>query len=607
MVSDHDQFADGHQPISTNGNVANCAQDTVSSMYNYDIAYGSSSVFTQLYSEVLFCPSLRTVSIYDRLYEHFIGGLRSQMNLSTWLYELSYESDSEFRNFLTKGITNGFIIVNPYCEIGGYYCYNYSSALQGDAFHVVDSIIQDELSQEKYVISDDIPHCVHSMGAVPKKDGGYRIITDCKWPLGSSINNFMDDTVATFSYKSVDDVIELLFPGAYMATVDISSAYRSISVHPDQWDYQGLYWNLNGSPVHLKDTRICFGLRNAPFLFTRVSNFIVRCMARRGYHLVVNYVDDFIVLGDSFESCQQAQLELISLLGSLGFQVSWKKCSSPSTITRYLGIDIDSVSMQLSLPEDKLVKLRAELFFFKNKICATKRQLQRLCGILSHCSKVIKGARTFSRRIVDLLKGLGDGNPRICLHAEFQKDMQWWRDFATIFNGVACCISYNYGQGPVLFTDASQTGYGIHIAGDWQAGFFNSEVTPEFVYDTVYDHQHWFNIDTSSNNINELELIPVYLAMLRMSSKVHDCHVVCYTDNTQVLSNINKGISTNKYAMSILRQVFLICVTRNIHLTARHIAGEDNVIADYLSRLHTAHSIELSKFQLCCSELIETR
>ena len=32
-------------------------------------------------------------------------------------------------------------------------------------------------------------------------------------------------TCDTFSYKSVDDVCELMYPGCYMASVDISSAY----------------------------------------------------------------------------------------------------------------------------------------------------------------------------------------------------------------------------------------------------------------------------------------------------------------------------------------------------------------------------------------------
>ena len=593
----HGELPNTVRSISSNGESTKCLHTTMSSILKVDSAEGDLDISRTTSTNHL----LKTIPIYDRSYDHTIGGLRSQMNLSSWLHKLFYKDDLDLCLFLESGIRDGFIIVDRDCDFDSYYCHNYSSATHGSAFEYVDKIILNKLSQDKYIISEDVPHCVHSLGAVPKKDGGYRIITDCKQPLGLSINNFMEETTSSFSYNSIDDLVDMLYHGAYMANVDIASAYRSISVHPSQWAYQGLSWCINGVPVHLKDLRICFGLRNAPFLFTTVSNFIVRCMNRRGYHKIVNYLDDFIILAPDFESCQKAQSELIALLGSLGFLVSWKKCSSPSMETRFLGININSINMQLSLPEDKMSKLHNELSFFEHRSRATKRQLQRLCGILSHCSKLIKGARTFSRRVIELLKGLGEGNPIVKLNDEFIKDLDWWRKFAKTFNGVACCIEYNYGQGPILYTDTSQTGYGFYTPYDWQAGFFDSELVPYFVDNTQLCHHHWMNVDTNSTNINELEIIPVLLAIQRISSNIANRHVVLYTDNTQVMSNINTGVSTNKFTMTILRQIFWVCVTNNIHLTARHVHGSRNVIADYLSRICMDQHVDLGYFNLCCS------
>ena len=58
--------------------------------------------------------------------------------------------------------------------------------------------IHKELQQGKYVLSDAVPHCVHALGAIPKSGGGYQIITDCKRPLGQSINNHMLETLQIF-------------------------------------------------------------------------------------------------------------------------------------------------------------------------------------------------------------------------------------------------------------------------------------------------------------------------------------------------------------------------------------------------------------------------
>ena len=87
--------------------------------------------------------------------------------------------------------------------------------------------------------------------------------------------------------------------------------------------------------LYILDKRICFGLRSVPYSFSHISNFVVRCMARRGCHNVINYLDDFILVDDSSDFCQEAQMQLISLLGSFGFEVNWEKCSLPSNTCRY--------------------------------------------------------------------------------------------------------------------------------------------------------------------------------------------------------------------------------------------------------------------------------
>ena len=185
-------------PISSDAPITNCYVSTVSSIGQVDFENGNLPD-PLLYTDTHWCPSLRTVPIYDRSYDHYIGGLRSQMNLHTWLYELSFEEDDTLRQFLTDGISDGFKIVDTNCVIDGYHNDNYASALSGDAYSRVNATIKNELSEDKYVISDDIPYCVHSLGAVPKKDGNFRIITDCKRPLGASINNYMNETTHSFS------------------------------------------------------------------------------------------------------------------------------------------------------------------------------------------------------------------------------------------------------------------------------------------------------------------------------------------------------------------------------------------------------------------------
>ena len=302
---------------------------------------------------------------------HTIGGIKSQMNLRSWEYYLQFEQDDCKRSYLLDGITNGFAIVDYPSDIDHYCCENYASVLHTEAFEYVDNLISSEIAEGKYVIASTQQHCVHALGAIPKTDGSYLPITDCRRPEGLSINNHMETTFQNFNYITIDHVAANVTRGCTMASIDISAVYRSVSILHDQWTYQGINWPIQGELVPLLDARLSFGLRCAPFIFSEISNFVANTMERMGYKCVANYLDDFLVFGDTFEQCQQAQMAIIALLGDLGFYVSWKKCSTPDTCVRYLGILIDSIGMSLSLPEDKLVRLRAELEFFKDQSRAT--------------------------------------------------------------------------------------------------------------------------------------------------------------------------------------------------------------------------------------------
>lgn len=151
------------------------------------------------YVPVLVDYSLECATISD--FSHPVNSLGSQLNIPGWDHELAFENDDNLREYLTFGVKNGFLIVDENCDIPTYESPNYASVRTGEAHAFVDKLIRDELSKGKYVISSNKPHCVHGLGAVPKKEKNkWRPITDCKRPIGSSINSFMSDTCHNFCY-----------------------------------------------------------------------------------------------------------------------------------------------------------------------------------------------------------------------------------------------------------------------------------------------------------------------------------------------------------------------------------------------------------------------
>lgn len=166
-------------------------------------------------------------------------------------------------------------------------------------------------------------------------------------------------------------------------------------------------------------------------------------------------------------------------------------------------------------------------------------------------------------------------------------------------------ISYNYGCGPSFYTDSCIAGYGLWTSSDWQAGYFNATITPD-ISTLDPDHKHWMNVhvasEDSANNINVLELIPVWLCMKPNAHNWENLHVLCYTDNQSVFHMVNKGHSSNNECMRLIRDLFWDCAIHNVHLTCRHLPGKENHLADMLSRIFFTNDISfIADFWLCCS------
>ena len=74
------------------------------------------------------------------------------------------------------------------------------------------------------------------------------MIQHLSYPLGSSINSFIDPQLATVQYTSFDKVlgtISKLGKGAEMARMDIVSAFRLLILHPDEFVLFGFRFQDN--------------------------------------------------------------------------------------------------------------------------------------------------------------------------------------------------------------------------------------------------------------------------------------------------------------------------------------------------------------------------
>ena len=391
----------------------------------------------------------------------------------------------------------------------------YESITTGPARDVMDTNIKEDLHERRISNVEEKPTCIHALGAVPKSSGSYRTITDCSRTGGLSVNSNSESLAPKFKFKNIDYAVEMLEADDWMAVIDIQSAYRAVTINPDHWTFQGFRWVEDGQEKWYIDHRMCFGVRTGPYYFNLISNFIQETLSQHENIRIMNYLDDFLVIGENMDSCQSAQSTVIKFIRYLGFHISWHKVTPPSKVVQYLGIIIDSERMELRMPMDKLERLRVLLDKYSSSSFINRKELESLTGLLAHCSQCVKGGRTFCRRLYDLYKYMVHRNlKRACITSIVKEDIKWWRSFAVSFNGISTVNNEVYPED--IYTDAAKKGFGAHLGRDWLVGSWEAGMLP--LSEQYPDHKHVMNPPTmdiyNEDNINELELWAVLVKSL---------------------------------------------------------------------------------------------
>lgn len=79
----------------------------------------------------------------------------------------------------------------------------------------------------------------------------------------------------------------------------------------------------------------------------------------------VHVLDDFLFVGPC--PCLTTLKKFIHMSEDIGIPIKVDKTVYPTTTLTFLGLEIDTFTMELRLPEDKLIKLRERLIYLKKK------------------------------------------------------------------------------------------------------------------------------------------------------------------------------------------------------------------------------------------------
>lgn len=126
-------------------------------------------------------------------------------------------------------------------------------------------------------------------------------------------------------------------------------------------------------------------------------------MERKGVAHLFHYIDGFIRVGTAGSSECHVNAEIMhDVCETLGLPVEPEKDEGPASTITFLGIEIDSMAMEVRLPKEKLARLRSDRSTWRGRKACKKRDLLSLVGTLSHACRSVRAGRSFLRRLIDL-------------------------------------------------------------------------------------------------------------------------------------------------------------------------------------------------------------
>ena len=154
---------------------------------------------------------------------------------------------------------------------------------------------------------------------------------------------------------------------------------------------------------------------------------------------LLHYLDDFLTVGPPNSNITNRTLTLSSrYVISSESHWHWRKLRDQLyTSLSFLGITLDTVTMEAKLSPEKFLRLQLLVTEWLDKSKATKRDILSIVGHLQHATKVIRQARTFVSRLYIMAAKVKKLNFYTRLNREFRSDLCWWNTFLHHWNGLS--------------------------------------------------------------------------------------------------------------------------------------------------------------------------
>ena len=277
--------------------------------------------------------------------------------------------------------------------------------------------------------------------------------------------------------------------------------------------------NLVGQTYQFK--ALPFGLSTAPLEFTVIAKEVKLMATHRGIR-IHQYLDDWLVRATSHQACLQHTQSLVKICQKFGWLVNLEKSELvPKQVFDFVGYQFDLRAGRVRLTPDRWQNLQDKILEIMSLPHCPVRQFMSLIGLLTATEKQVHLGRLHMRPIQWHLKQhwrIPESLEKVIpIPRSLYPHLQWWLQEDNVLTGQPL---HPMKRALQIFTDASKEGWGAHL--------------------NKFTARGTWSLPESKLHINYLELKAVFLALKEFQNLCENKIVLVATDNTTVMSYINK-------------------------------------------------------------------
>ena len=183
---------------------------------------------------------------------------------------------------------------------------------------------------------------------------------------------------------------------------------------------------------------LCVELSLAPRLSTKLIKVPVPLL-RKLCISIITYLDDMLLMAGSREELLIARDTLIFLLQHLKFLInSQKSILDPTSTLEFLTVLGESQNMTLSLPQEKVEKIKNQCKEFLKESLVTARELSKLIGRLSSTALAVLPAplqyRTLQHEQIQGMISKSSLEGQLSLSKQVRGELHWWIQNISLYN-----------------------------------------------------------------------------------------------------------------------------------------------------------------------------